>query len=319
MIKKITIISILLFISYVFYNNHLKSKKELERKFAIENIDDIDKVFLSDRKGTNLILNKSNNEWIINESFKVRSDAITTLLNTLKEIEVQRPVPNSSYNNVIRQLATIGVKVEIYYKNKVKTYTVGGSTSNHLGTYMLMDNSENPYIMHIPGFNGFLSPRYGIQGYELDITKWRDNSIFNIRSEDIEAITLINIQETDKSFIIQQNPLEIKDINGNNIKYNLNLIVEYLNLFSNIECEKFKGLNLDLSKEKHLFKFTIKHNEKTDTLDVYSFTKRNNNKNQSEPNVERMYARLNDGEFMLIQKYVFNKVFISIEDFREKL
>ena len=32
-----------------------------------------------------------------------------------------------------------------------------------------------------------------------------------------------------------------------------------------------------------------------------------------------MYARLNGGEYMLIQKYVFNKVFISIDDFAENL
>ena len=63
----------------------------------------------------------------------------------------------------------------------------------------------------------------------------------------------------------------------------------------------------------------IKHKGKIDILDVFSFSKRNNNKNQSEPNVERMYARLNSGEYMLIQKYVFNKVFISIDDFAENL
>ena len=63
----------------------------------------------------------------------------------------------------------------------------------------------------------------------------------------------------------------------------------------------------------------IKHKGKIDILDVFSFSKRNNNKNQSEPNVERMYARLNGGEYMLIQKYVFNKVFISIDDFAENL
>ena len=63
-----------------------------------------------------------------------------------------------------------------------------------------------------------------------------------------------------------------------------------------------------------MYKLTIKHNNKIDILDVFSFSKRNDNKNQSEPNVERMYARLNGGEFMLIQKYVFNKVFISIDD-----
>ena len=53
---------------------------------------------------------------------------------------------------------------------------------------------------------------------------------------------------------------------------------------------------------------------KIEILDVFSFSKKNNNSNQSEPNVERMYAVLNNGEYMLIQKYVFNKVFISIED-----
>ena len=91
------------------------------------------------------------------------------------------------------------------------------------------------------------------------------------------------------------------------------------NLFSDLECEKYKGFNIDISNEKYLYKLSLKHNGKTDTLDVYSFSKRNNNKNQSEPNVERLYARLNGGEFMLIQKYVFNKVFISIDDFTEKL
>ena len=88
------------------------------RKFD-ENIESIEKIFLSDRKGTNLTLIKEENGWRINNSYKVRNDAITTLLNTISEIKIQRPVPNSSYNNVIKQLATTGVKVEIFYKNKV--------------------------------------------------------------------------------------------------------------------------------------------------------------------------------------------------------
>ena len=101
---------------------------------------------------------------------------------------------------------------------------------------------------------------------------------------------------------------------NNSLKYDLNKITEYFNNFSNIECEKFKGFNIDLSNEKQLYQLIIKHNDMIDVLDVFSFSKKNNNSNQSEPNVERMYAVLNNGEYMLIQKYVFNKVFISIED-----
>ena len=317
---KITLSSVILFFFvYLIYVNNIKQKKIAEKDFAVENIESIEKIFLSDRKGTNLTLIKEENGWKINNSYKVRNDAITTLLNTIREIKIQRPVSNSSYNNVIKQLATTGVKVEIFYKNKIKTYTVGGSTTDHLGTYMLMENAENPFIVHIPGFNGFLSPRYGIQGYELDLTNWRDNTIFQINAEEIEEITLTNNIDINKSFKISAKPLKLFDLNGNLKKYNLNTIIEYYNLFTKIECERFKGFDVDISSEKQLYKLQIKHKGKIDVLDVFSFSKRNNNKNQSEPNVERMYARLNGGEYMLIQKYVFNKVFISIDDFAENL
>ena len=34
--------------------------------------------------------------------------------------------------------------------------------------------------------------------------------------------------------------------------------------------------------------------------------------------VERMYATLNDGDVMLIQNYVFNKLLITIEQLKEQ-
>jgi hypothetical protein len=312
MSKKIIVTFITFVISFLFifllvdYNKNIK--KENEKNFSVENISSINKVFISDRKGNNIVLEKNSTTWIINNQFEVRKDAIETLLNTV------RPVSNTSYNNVIRQLASTGVKVEIYHDNKITSFTVGGSTKDHLGTYMLKEDADSPYIVHIPGFNGFLSPRFGIQGYEIDPTSWRNNNIFKILSEDINEISLLNYEDTNNSFVIKSNPLELIDNKNNSLKYDLNKITEYFNSFSNIECEKFKGFNIDLSNEKQLYQLIIKHNDMIDVLDVFSFSKKNNNSNQSEPNVERMYAVLNNGEYMLIQKYVFNKVFISIED-----
>tara|TARA_B100001758_G_scaffold234997_1_gene234671 strand:+ start:390 stop:1340 length:951 start_codon:yes stop_codon:yes gene_type:complete len=316
MIKKVLFLLIVISSIYLINNENRKIKKEAEKKFSIENINEIDKVFLSDRKGNNIVLKKDEDSWFINERFKVRKDAINTLLTTINEVEVQRPVSNTAYNNVIKQLATTGVKVEIYYKNNIKTYTVGGSTSDHLGTYMLMEDGENPYVVHIPGFNGFLSPRYGIQGYELDINNWRDNTVFEIDSENIKEISLKNYDNQNKSFRITNKPLKLLNIDSIATNYNIDKIIEYFNLFSKIECERYKGFDVDLSTERLLYKLNIKYKNNDDILDVYSFSKRNNNKNQSEPNVERFYARLNNGEIMLIQKYVFNKVFISINDLK---
>lgn len=317
MIKKIFFSLLSIIFIYLLFDYNKKTALKNEKEFAIENTEDINKVFLSDRKGNNIILSKTNNNWIINDKYDVRDDAIKTLLSTIEQIEIQRPVSNTSFNNVIRQLATTGVKVEIYYNNNVKVYTVGSSTPDHLGTYMLMDDAENPYIVHIPGFNGFLSPRYGIQGYELNINNWRDNSIFKINSEEIQEISLLNYNEQEKSFLIQKEPLRLINNDSISIKYNINKTVEYFNNFSNIECEKYKGFEIDISSEKLLFKLNIKHQGKTDLLEAYSFSKTNKNSNNSKPNVERMYAKLNNGEYMLIQNYVFNKVFISIDDLKE--
>ena len=318
MSKKIIVTLITFVICFLFifllvdYNKNVK--KEYEKNFSIENISLINKVFFSDRKGNNIVLEKNSTTWTINNQFEVRKDAIETLLNTVRSMEIQRPVSNTSYNNVIRQLASTGVKVEIYHNNKITSFTVGGSTKDHLGTFMLKEDADNPYIVHIPGFNGFLSPRFGIQGYEIDQTSWRNNNIFKILSEDINEISLLNYEDINNSFVIKSNPLALIDNKNNSLKYDLNKITEYFNNFSNIECEKFKGFNIDLSNEKQLYQLIIKHNDKIEVLDVFSFSKKNNNSNQSEPNVERMYAVLNNGEYMLIQKYVFNKVFISIED-----
>ena len=317
MIKKIIICILSIIFIYCLIDYNQKIKLDNEKKFSISEIGKIDKIFLSDRKGNNITLRKDNNLWTVNNKYNVRDDAVSTLLSTIQKISIQRPVPETGYNNVIKQLATTGVKVEIYYDNKIKTYTVGGSTSNHLGTYMLMDKAKNPYIVHIAGFNGFLSPRYGIQGYELDINNWRDNTIFKIDTEIINEISLLDLKENNNSFTIKTNPLSLIDINNNIIKYDLDKVMKYLNNFSQLNSENFKGINMDISNEKLIYRLKINHKNKEDILEAYTFSKTNNNSNNSKPNVERMYARLNNGEFLLIQNYVFNKVFISINELKE--
>jgi len=317
MIKKIIILILSIVFINILIDYNQKIKLDNEKKFSVSEIEKIDKIFLSDRKGNNITLLKDNNIWTVNNKYNVRDDAISTLLSTIKKISIQRPVPETGYNNVIKQLATTGVKVEIYYNKKIKTYTVGGSTSNHLGTYMLMDKAENPYIVHIAGFNGFLSPRYGIQGYELDINNWRDNTVFKIETEIINEISLIDLQENNNSFTIKTKPLSLIDLHNNDIKYDLDKVIEYLNNFSQLNSENFKGNNIDITNEKLIYKLKINYDDKEDILEAYTFSKTNNNSNNSKPNVERMYARLNNEEFLLIQNYVFNKVFISIDELKE--
>ena len=185
---------------------------------------------------------------------------------------------------------------------------------NHLGTYMIMKDAENPFIMHIPGFNGFLSPRYGIEGSTLNITSWRDNTVLDIPSEEIIEINFNNIQESNKSFILKPKEYKLYDINKSVFKSNAIKTLNYINSFKSLKCESYK--DVIINKDDALYNIDIKTEKKIFNLKIFSFNKKNNNANNSAPNVERYYAQINDGEVLLIQKYVFNKLFISIDDLK---
>ena len=94
-----------------------------------------------------------------------------------------------AFDNVIKYIATTGVYVEFFEGDEmVKSYTIGSNTPDHLGTYMLLKESKKPFVVHVPSFNGFLSPRYGIQGNTLDIINWRSNTVFNLSFDLINHI-----------------------------------------------------------------------------------------------------------------------------------
>ena len=70
---------------------------------------------------------------------------------------------------------------------------------------MLLSGSEKPCVVHIPSFNGFLSPRYGIQGNALDVINWRSNTVFNLSLKAINYIKYIDY------YLILSNKLLIFD------------------------------------------------------------------------------------------------------------
>jgi hypothetical protein len=81
----------------------------------------------------------------------------------------------------------------------MRTFYVGGEVASFSGTAMLMEGSERPYVVQIPGFEGYLTTRYS-----TDLNAWRDRAVFNIPAEDIEQISVRYVQEPLNSFTITQ-------------------------------------------------------------------------------------------------------------------
>jgi len=291
-----------------------------DNNFAISDTASVSKIFIADRNGTTITLERTENTWVVNNKYNVRKDAITTILNTIQQISIQRPVPKNAFENVVKNLATTGVKVEIYSDTKIpiKTYTIGNSTANHLGTYMLLADAENPFIVHIPSFNGFLSPRYGIQGQKLNEKDWRTTTVFKLNSTEIKTISVNNIQKPEQSFMLNTQPIALFNHEGDKVDLEQEKVLQLLNSFKLLNCESYKDEKEKIALTTPLHELIVN----TDTLRTYAILKDKRNTNTPDLNnrfnVKRMYATLNNGELMLIQDYVFNKVLITISQLQQQ-
>ncbi|MGQ9846769.1 MAG: hypothetical protein ACUVQP_04610 [Bacteroidales bacterium] len=194
------IFGIVITVSIILFFNNQKStlKKEL-RDFAYEDTASINKIFLADKNNNTILLERLNNKnWRVNHKFIARSDAINNLLDAIASVQVKSPVPKSAFETVTKHLATRSVKVEIYAHNKkVKTYYVGPSTPDNLGTYMILEKSSVPFITHKPGFNGYLTVRYFVNEQE-----WRDVRLFPISINSFYSLNIKYPEKPTSSFTI---------------------------------------------------------------------------------------------------------------------
>ena len=296
---------------------------EQVREFLVEDTLSINKIFIADRKNNTITLQRKTNYWDVNSKYIARKDAIQTLLGTIKNIKIQRTVSNSQFERVIKNMSSSGVKVEIYtgMQTPFKTYTVGTSTPNHLGSYMLLEGDDEPFVLHLPGFNGYLAPRYGIQANAINERTWRTTNVFQIKASDISEISIKHIEDEEKSFSVKINTdKDIKVLNNSNkeVKYIDNNIYKLLNSFQELNCEAYKPsekYKLELADPLHIM--TVTHNNQTDTLRTFRMREKENRSKENNYTVERYYATLNDGDLMIIQLYVFNKVLITIDELQK--
>lgn len=166
--------------------------------FAIKDTGTVFKVRLTDKSGNVSVLEKkAPGTWMLNDKYKAQKSQIKTLLETMKLVQVKNPVPLAARDNVIKIMATSATKMEAYDKDGelIKSYYVGGTTPDELGTFMLMENANEPFVTHIPGFFGYLSTRYLAAERE-----WRSSEIFALNPSTITEVAVRYHQRPDASF-----------------------------------------------------------------------------------------------------------------------
>lgn len=294
--------------------------------FAVADTASIDKIFLANKDGDQILLDRTNGEWTLNGEFKPRKDLLKVLLETIAKVEVKAPVAKSAHNNIVRQLAGRSTKVEIYTNGKLhKVYFVGGSTKENLGTYMLLDDSSVPFITHIAGFPGYLTPRY-----TTVLTDWRDTEIFAQSLATISQVAMHYYELPAQSFIINRNGSNqyqvligeeknpIDDLDSIEVR-------RYLLNFKNLRYEAI-DVRPNIAKDSvfagmPFFSLSLTDTDgKKTTLEGWRMTPRKPKPGEeplpSEFDIDRMHARLNGGnDLLLIQYFVFDRVLVQPSKF----
>lgn len=288
-----------------------------DRRFKIENTDEIYKIFIADRRGTRTTLERKSDFWLYNNQYKARPTAIESLLDAMRRIEMKYQPPKAAVQNMIKSLAVDGIKVEIYNKSNklLKSYYIGGATSDERGTYVILDGANQPYVAHLPGWEGNLRFRYNLKGDD-----WRDKTVFEENPQTIQSVHVEYPKNKNKSFKLERegNTYKILPFYGITpvIKRPLRKgsVEQYLEGFQSLGAEAFENENPKRDSIKQLLPFSIitikNQNGEVKSVRLFPiFT--------AHDRVERYLAEVSTGDFMLVQQLVFGKVMWGYDFFFE--
>jgi hypothetical protein len=317
--------------------NKTSTLRTSESAFAIKDTASVTKIFIADKNNNEILLVKdTSGSWLVNGS-KAMPAKVTSFLKTLMDLEVRNPVPLIARNNVITRMAAIAKKVEIcqvqpminlfnviklFPREKlVKTYYVGDVTQDNQGTFMLMEGAEEPYVVHIPGFRGFIAARYSALEYE-----WRDYTVFHAGIGEIRSVKVEFPAEPQQSYVLEVGEDRSVTLAGLFDRqpvqdYDTIRVLNFMTAFQDIRYESLLNDQIDRS--------VIDSVSATIPRIIITLTTRNNfistikifykkgfgalyqaDGAALEPfDLDRAYALVNeDKDFVLIQYFVFDKV-----------
>jgi len=299
-------------------------KREL-RDFAVEDTAAIDKIFMVQKDYQQVTLTRTSNHWLVNDRYIARPDAIDNLLKTLKRIRVKSPVSKSMMDYAVKMLATRNTKVEIYDGRKLlKTLYVGGPTQDQMGTFMMIEGSSVPFVVHIPGFVGYLTTRFFVNE-----RGWRSTELFRYNFDDIAAVTIENPSSPQESFRLENlgsGVFSISSLSGRVNPGSMDTVGAkfFLSQFEKMNFEFVADSIPAHSRDSMLshppYRILTLEDRTGLKRTVKAWPRPGNGKVDNEGFLlewddERMWGLIDDKDWAVIQYYVFNPVFLRFDDF----
>lgn len=279
--------------------------------------------------GKKVVLEKKGNQWFVDDEYLVHPNFMANMLDVISNMEMKYIPPRSAYDNMMKAIGRVGVKVEVYDAagEQLRAYQVGGTTAGELGTVFLMDGYTQPYVMELENFEGSLRGRFLID----NIDQIRDRTVFSYDEKDIKEITIHYPKDSKRSFTLQSNPAGNFDLkpfspDGYSIKGNIKpgAVERFVRSFQDVDAEAFENQHPLKDSIKTLvplveISVTNKEDETKGVklfpmIDVFN-ADINTRSVDVDKRVERYFADCSWGEFMIVQHLLFSKILWRYEEF----
>lgn len=317
-----------------------------ESAFALHDTSNVVKIFLADKGGRTVLLERGNNDtWRVNGQFMARKDMTDLLLSTMKNLSVSAPVPKTARNTVISNLASRSVKVEFYQRKYfidlfhrirlfpsvklTREFYIGDITPDNIGTYMIKEGASTPFIVHWPGFRGFVASRFSTL-----LEDWRDHGVFRFELPQISAIEVSFTENPDQSYRVENKGMGQVELIPHKTgaalpAYDTLRMLAFLTAFNDIRYEALlndmpqKTIDsIIASPPMHIVTLTDIYGTKHTIRTFHRLAQIRYIIDEGEPadqpfDIERMYASVNNGQdFVLIQNFVFDRILVPLNKFK---
>lgn len=233
-------------------------KSTFPQDYHIEDTSTVTRIFLADKQNFQVTLSRSTDSlWLVDNRYVANQSMVDLLLETLNTMRIRQQVNRSAVPAVIKDLSARAIKVEVYQRvpfinwfggklqlfpreRRTVTYYVGRETQDLMASYIFRDGDKTPYVVHIPGFRGFITPRF-----IADPIKWRSHNIVDL---DVKAIDRVELQVPDmptENFAVQRQGegffLELAD-HSRAAGFDTARVAQMLSSFTHLNFDEFASI-----------------------------------------------------------------------------
>ncbi len=310
---------------YLMTNSAKRSSESWDRQFAVPDIERVHKIFIADRRGHSTLLERSNKGWIYNEKYPANPHVMKELLHHIQYLEVYYLPAHAAVPTMVKDLATKGIKVELYDKKgeNIKTYYLGSPTADGVGTYAIMEGAEKPYVVYNPSIRGSIVGQFMITGDD-----WRDKTVVRENPDRIRYVSIEYPKQQNQSFILEKKAEGQYGLHPFyeftppiNKPLNASIVEAYLQGFRQIGAESYEN-GLPAAKRDSILQtvpfalITIKNEEDKETrLRLFPIETPVVNQEGKTAVVVRYHVDWNGQDLMLMQHNVLKKILWGYESF----